>query len=358
SPDPYVQDPTLPQNFNRYSFCLNNPLLYCDQSGEWFGLDDLFVAAVGFAAGYFSNALSTGNWGWSSVKAGLTGAGMCWLGYNTAGLATGAITSATLTHAGQIGLSTLMSNITPSVNFKIGNVYLGISINPLIGVGTGGFTFGMGMGISAAYRDIYIGAGVGVGNNYWGWNTKATYRDWGSGYGRTYYNGGASPNGAELGKQSVGSISIFAPCGWSVNFSNDCIGDLEDRWRSNAVEISKGAFSIGTSVDTNWGKYDSTGGDKNVNGTYNGLSPNLGENRNDKGAWKVGKIHFAPLWVGVRNGAMSCRFGYSHVNIQDLTQNLIHKYLASTSYFLDAKDMRTGSYYYVGCVNPFNLWNY
>ena len=35
SPDPYVQAPNNPQNFNRYSYCLNNPLKYTDPSGEF-----------------------------------------------------------------------------------------------------------------------------------------------------------------------------------------------------------------------------------------------------------------------------------------------------------------------------------
>ena len=34
SPDPYVQDPTNSQSFNRYSYCLNNPLKYNDPSGD------------------------------------------------------------------------------------------------------------------------------------------------------------------------------------------------------------------------------------------------------------------------------------------------------------------------------------
>ncbi len=33
SPDPYVQDPDFSQNYNRYSYCLNNPLKYTDESG-------------------------------------------------------------------------------------------------------------------------------------------------------------------------------------------------------------------------------------------------------------------------------------------------------------------------------------
>jgi len=35
SPDPYVVDPSNTQAFNRYSYCLNNPLMYTDPSGEW-----------------------------------------------------------------------------------------------------------------------------------------------------------------------------------------------------------------------------------------------------------------------------------------------------------------------------------
>jgi RHS repeat-associated protein len=31
SPDPYVQAPEFSQNFNRYSYCVNNPLIYTDQ---------------------------------------------------------------------------------------------------------------------------------------------------------------------------------------------------------------------------------------------------------------------------------------------------------------------------------------
>jgi RHS repeat-associated protein len=33
SPDNYVQDPTFTQNYNRYTYCLNNPLKYSDPSG-------------------------------------------------------------------------------------------------------------------------------------------------------------------------------------------------------------------------------------------------------------------------------------------------------------------------------------
>ena len=35
SPDNFVQAPDFTQSYNRYSYCLNNPLQYTDPSGEW-----------------------------------------------------------------------------------------------------------------------------------------------------------------------------------------------------------------------------------------------------------------------------------------------------------------------------------
>ena len=44
SPDPYVQMPDYTQSFNRYSYCLNNPLKYVDENGE--EILTIFVIAV------------------------------------------------------------------------------------------------------------------------------------------------------------------------------------------------------------------------------------------------------------------------------------------------------------------------
>ena len=48
SPDNYVQMPDNSQNFNRYSYCLNNPLKYTDPSGNLFGIDDAMIAFAAF----------------------------------------------------------------------------------------------------------------------------------------------------------------------------------------------------------------------------------------------------------------------------------------------------------------------
>ena len=72
SPDNYVQLPDNSQSFNRYSYCLNNPLKYTDADEQWFGIDDLLVVGAGFVTGYLANAASSENLGWPAccIKSG------------------------------------------------------------------------------------------------------------------------------------------------------------------------------------------------------------------------------------------------------------------------------------------------
>jgi len=57
SPDPYVQDPGNSQNYNRYSYCLNNPLKYTDPSGENY-LENMLQHGWGFwyRGSYYSSS--------------------------------------------------------------------------------------------------------------------------------------------------------------------------------------------------------------------------------------------------------------------------------------------------------------
>ena len=75
SPDNYVQLPDFSQNFNRYSYCLNNPLIYTDPSGELIG-ELFYIAAMAYFGGVqanFMHAVNTGgnpfnpgDWNWKS----------------------------------------------------------------------------------------------------------------------------------------------------------------------------------------------------------------------------------------------------------------------------------------------------
>ena len=67
SPDPYVQAPDFTQNFNRYSYCLNNPLKYTDESGEIFG------TLFGLISDIIDNLVRTfkgDKWDWTQTKHG------------------------------------------------------------------------------------------------------------------------------------------------------------------------------------------------------------------------------------------------------------------------------------------------
>ncbi len=58
SPDNFVQDPGNPQFYNRYAYCLNNPLKYTDPSGEFIWAIVAFIVRGGYD-------LLTNNWqGW------------------------------------------------------------------------------------------------------------------------------------------------------------------------------------------------------------------------------------------------------------------------------------------------------
>ena len=71
SPDPYVQAPDNPQNFNRYAYCLNNPLKYTDPSGESIVGACLVTAAYMYVYGTMANwdsdhPFNPGDWNWKS----------------------------------------------------------------------------------------------------------------------------------------------------------------------------------------------------------------------------------------------------------------------------------------------------
>ncbi len=62
SPDNYMQDPTNPQNYNRYSYCNNNPLKYTDPDGEFFVIDSWII-------GLFSGGWNEANKrAWNDIK--------------------------------------------------------------------------------------------------------------------------------------------------------------------------------------------------------------------------------------------------------------------------------------------------
>lgn len=79
SPDPYVQMPDMSQNYNRYSYAMNNPMCYIDQDGEfiWFIVGGALIGAyIGASAkgGSWNPGKWQGNWWQGAITGGLVGA--------------------------------------------------------------------------------------------------------------------------------------------------------------------------------------------------------------------------------------------------------------------------------------------
>ena len=62
SPDPFVQDISNSQNFNRYCYCLNNPVKYTDPTGEFFWIPIVIGAVMGGVMGAVQTDMNRKPW--------------------------------------------------------------------------------------------------------------------------------------------------------------------------------------------------------------------------------------------------------------------------------------------------------
>jgi RHS repeat-associated protein len=145
SPDPYVQDPLLSQSYNRYSYCLNNPLIFTDPDGELFW----FAIAIGAIIGGYS--------GYKIGKAhGATGWGMA--GYIFGGAVIGGV-------AGQVGASiyaTALGTIGAATTLPVGFT-AGFNAGMISGMAAGAIN-GAGMALlgGGSFSDVMAGMTMGA----------------------------------------------------------------------------------------------------------------------------------------------------------------------------------------------------
>jgi RHS repeat-associated protein len=343
SPDNYVQDPMFPQNYNRYSYCANNPLIYTDPSGEWFLIDDAVVAGAGFLFGYLGHGITTGDWGWSAVASGGIGALTAWLGYNTAGLAYGCVDHATMKYIGSMAMNTVAGQIMPPMNIPVGNNF-SISVSPGFGIGSSGNLIG-GLNFTGTYTsgDWALSAGYGVsnaGNTVYG---GATYYDRANDQYFSYY----ATHFSGQYKQTVGGFG-YRKGDFSVRWENDFFANSGDKYRTNALEFGYGDFVLGTNLWTN--DPEGEGSLIDPNGT------NLRGKTSKSGAWENGQVWSAPLYVGYRQGNTISRIGFSNPLIQDRTQNFVHKNINPTPFFNKYDNFQGGTWSYSGYYNPYTLY--
>ena len=218
SPDPFVQAPDLTQSYNRYSYCLNNPLLYVDYSGySWFkdvgkwigknwnpivtiaatvvvvaavtvataGMGTIAAGAIigaagGFTSGALGTALNGGSLG-QVLGSGLINAGIGAIGGVVGGAAAGwatksvgnfAINSMGVAHRSAIG-----GFIAGSVGGAAGGAASGFAAGLLTGdlenawkmAGQGALIGGIAGGAIGAYRGYKSAM---PGTNKWTGNAK------------------------------------------------------------------------------------------------------------------------------------------------------------------------------------------
>lgn len=79
SPDPYIQMPDWSQNLNRYTYAMNNPLVYIDEDGQFFWFAVGAAAVIGGTINVLNNwdaITSAGGWSgvWQGTKYFMVGA--------------------------------------------------------------------------------------------------------------------------------------------------------------------------------------------------------------------------------------------------------------------------------------------
>jgi RHS repeat-associated protein len=262
SPDNFVQDPFNTQNFNRYAYAMNNPLMYTDENGEFLWLAIGIGAAIGALTGgvsYVASAIRTGDWSWGQL-------GMSML----AGAVIGGITGGTnpmailTTSLSKTVASAFVSGLLPSLNVSAGN--FSFSLSPSVVFGK---SFGIGANFSAGYNNGKWNISAGVGVMYYG-----NYQGFGKGGAEirsslmTGYDDGDS--GFSLGtnvwrgtggmtdfKQRTGVVGLHFG-DFRAMYENDGgagiksmeLGDRGDSYRTAALNLSYKDYTVGFNLFT------------------------------------------------------------------------------------------------------------
>ena len=137
SPDNYVQEPENSQSFNRYSYCLNNPLKYTDPSGSSFILAFAIGGAIGaYCAGMLANdgKMDPREWDHSSKT---------WR-YMIAGAFAGSMSGAIGSEIASSGIpfaNTISMVFSSEFNSAVTNMYTGLTTHVSIGFGFFSYDF-------------------------------------------------------------------------------------------------------------------------------------------------------------------------------------------------------------------------
>ncbi len=336
SVDNYIQDMYNSQNFNRYGYALNNPLMIIDPSGEIaFGAFVVIVAKaaiIGAAVAggsYLLQAAFTGHFDWGDFGIAVLGGALSGAAGGAIGALTGAV-SANMTVATMfknVGMG-IASGILPAFNVPLGD--FSVSVSPSIMFGTSAIALGGTFTMSYTNGDFRFAYGVGMsgvakshGSNTSGWEYRQSWKvnyddgEFGVGLYSTSFSG-------YDGKfdQRVGGISLRHG-DWGLRYENDgnpfkkgIIADGEDRFRSAAMEFTYLEWSAGFKIYTGKRIYqdsDAVEGQKGILGFINRVLSKVPVGM--PGGWGANLPHGEVLEIGPKYRMGAAYIGYREIQV-------------------------------------------
>ncbi|MDR0604702.1 MAG: hypothetical protein LBG80_10405 [Bacteroidales bacterium] len=354
SPDPsYVQAPEFSQNFNRYSYCVNNPLLYTDPSGEII----FTVLSAIFCPELLPLAIKT-DMGWMGG------------GYNSKANG-GSFWEGALVGGMMGAMNGALSMALPIKKIPFGNSGLNLIIAPQFAVGTDGLGFGVNFTFGYDFSKKFS-AGLNFGGTYYfsAAGTEASGLEGRVGYGAGYksekFQAGIGSTYFFSGETSQQTGQIYAGGGnWRVTYENDTWAPVPGLWSGGGSESDK--------FRTAALRFDLTGGRfKGVNAGLSIFTGQASEGMKD-GAFtgaSANKYRMGAIYVGYNAGydsrydsgydnskykSINMRIGYnSEKNIRGPVQNSFHN-LFDYPHF-EVLNMRDRLYFGAYSLNPYTLW--
>ncbi|MDD2962416.1 MAG: polymorphic toxin type 23 domain-containing protein [Bacteroidales bacterium] len=339
SADPYIQAPDNPQNLNRYSYCLNNPLRYTDPSGEFLAIPFMIIASTAeFLSNVIqgkSNALASAFNKSMTVTNGMSSCARVSFGSFSFGL-----------DPFNIGLSVGYNNggFSASAGFGLGGFYANASSS----VAVGDFSFNLGAGYSSGFGNLIDRAATKVsGFNYSG---GISYYDRANdqyfSFGGTIFSGSHPQNNWAVGYQKGD---------FSFRMTNDAfVGG--DKARTAAAEIGLGNHTVGFNLFTTAPPVAERQSDYFKGGNETWESPIWGKNKKERYTYSSGSRLWAGLYLGYRNGNTNSRTGIDAPWVQDLFQNGLHKHIVHSPYFNSELGPDSRLFFQGGYINPFSLY--
>ncbi|MCE2896176.1 MAG: DUF6443 domain-containing protein [Flammeovirgaceae bacterium] len=338
----------------------NNPVNGTDPSGEWFGIDDLVAAGIGFVVGYVSSGLQSGDWGSKSLIAGGIGAAAGWLAYNTGGLSAATSTSGTA-HIGQFAANQALGiagSFLPSPSFQIGNFSFGLS--PAFS------TSGLGVNGNIGYSDGDVSLGIGLGLGYstgtndlsgkFRTDSRGLYRSLSVNGGGmiegAYYGASYGVNSSQIGgkRQRVGYVGAqIGDLGIRVDEDFFPGGDKNDRWRTgggtatyrinNDVTLAAG---LGMITGERGGYQSGQRMSKRIFGN-NYLKDVTDPNLETPHGYRGGALYGGIIYKG-----QASFVGINHERILHGVQDWIHDNISNTKYYFGNAGYRPKAWSYFG----------